>query len=83
MTTDRTTIPPGGWKVGPQTVGYERAANGIPVKGVVVSFTTSGGTVSTVFVPQSTYTPAKVIAAIAAKVRDIETIEQSGTQPRR
>ena len=74
-------VNPGGWQTGTQVVGYQRLANGSTVKGVTVHFQTAFGVASTLFVPDSTYTPAKVKQLIKAKVAIIDSIQQGTPGP--
>ena len=79
MPSARTlTTGGGGWRVTGQSPANRRLPNGQFTDGMVVQFTTGSGVHSTVFVPESMYTPDNVRTAITAKARTIDAVAALG-----
>lgn len=59
-----------------QSQTVDLGPDGRVVPGVKVSFTTEGGTQTSVFVPDAQYTVANVKAAVAAKAHQVDQVNQ-------
>lgn len=62
------------WQVTGQAERTDIAADGTPVRGMVVYFTTGAGHQGSVFVPASQYTPDTVRAMIAAAAARMDAV---------
>jgi len=68
---------PGGWKITGQQEDTAQGPSGQYERGWRVTFqTVPGGTIGSVFVPGSKYTPDGVRELVAAKAADVSAIER-------
>jgi hypothetical protein len=65
---------PPGWTVTSQREDFRPGPNGQLTNGVTVTFTTRGGHVGSVFIPDADYVPAKVAGLVTAKAAIMEAV---------
>lgn len=79
MTTSSTLPPKGGWTTGTQVQEQRKTSSGTYVNGMTVHFVTGYGVSSTIWLPNATYTPSNVKAAIKAKVAILDQVSRLQT----